>query len=455
MLAAPAFWLGAPGVYVLNAWILLTFVLTGLAMYALVRWLTRDNAAAIVSGVLFAFYPFRFERYGTTELLFVFWMPLALLALHRTIYGGRLRHGLMTGGAVAGQLLSSAYLGLFLTAYLVPLTGALALACRGAGRAIRPLVAGTLLASALVLPIVVPHLQARNVIGERRFSEVERYSSVPRDYLVVDSSRPAWAGVLETEPPGSEHSFPGLLIVVLALVALVPPLSAPRIAYALGLVFAFEASLGAHGYVFPFLYRVLLPFRGLRCPGRFSICVGLSLAVLAGYGVARLNARIGRSSLKYLLAISVCTVGLFESRSVLSLDRVPDPDPVYRWFDGREPSVIAELPAVGIEPQWELEARYTYRSTFHWQRIVNGYSGVIPAPYVAFMQAMAAFPDAESMRVLRAHGTEYVVVHEESYGRAAYARLVEAIDRRKDLREVAAVSRGGYEARIYRLSGAP
>ena len=71
--------------------------------------------------------------------------------------------------------------------------------------------------------------------------------------------------------------------------------------------------------------------------------------------------------------------------------------------------------------------------------------------YYEFKRSMATFPDEASMRLLRDRGTNYVLLHEEFYGREAYRNVVRAIDARSDLQEKARAVTGGYEARIYQL----
>jgi hypothetical protein len=137
---------------------------------------------------------------------------------------------------------------------------------------------------------------------------------------------------------------------------------------------------------------------------------------------------------------------LLESRSMLSLEHVAPPHAVYHWFEGRPPGVLAELPA-----EDRLDAQYTYLSTVHWQRIVNGYSGVAPPAYETFRQSMTMFPDDSSIQLLRSREVDYVLLHEEYYGRPAYRRVLEVLDRRADLRECARGVTDGYEARIYQL----
>jgi len=425
--------------------LLSTFVLAGVAMYGLVRSLTGQRPAAWVAGVAFAFYPFRFQH-PQMELMWVCWMPLALWAVHRTLARGRWRDGLMAGGAFAAQMMSCVYFGLFLAAYLVPVGGVLAIGSRRLAHAVKPLAAGAVLATVLLVPMLLPYVYTRQALGDRSPAEVQAFSSKPQDYLVAPRTNTVWGELLGRGPHGPEDSFPGVIIVVLALVALWPPLSVPRMAYAVGLIVAFDVSLGSNGHIFPVLYREIVPFRGLRAPGRMSMFVGLSLAVLGGYGMARVTAHVRRGWLTYLVAAVVSVAMLVESRSVITLERVPPTHDVYRWFDGRPSKVLAELPA-----EENQEALYTYLSTVHWQRILNGYSGAAPLSYYEFKRSMATFPDEASMRLLRDRGTDYVLLHEEFYGREAYRRVVAVVDARSDLRENARAVTGGYEARIYEL----
>ena len=447
LLTAPFFWLGIAGVPLYNATVLVTFTLSGLAMYLLVRSLTSQPAASVVAGLAFAFYPFRFQHFHHAELLWVCWTPLALWAVHRTLASGRWRDGLAAGGAFAAQMASCVYFGLFLAAYLVPVGGTLAVAAGRLKRAIVPLAAGALLAAVVLVPLLLPYANVRRELGERSPAEIEAFSSRPQDFLTAQQANVTWGRALGSGTHGPEDAFPGMLIVVLALVGLWPPLSAPRVAYAVGLVFAFDVSLGSHGHVFPVLYRALMPFRGLRAPGRMSMFVGLSLAVLAGYGLARLTAPVRRVWVRYLIAALASAILLTEARTTMTLVPVPPPHDVYRWFEGRPAGVLAELPATE-----DQEALFTYYSTVHWQRLINGYSGVVPPLHEAFKRSMATFPDEQSVQLLRDRGADFVLVHEEYYGRAAYRKVVEAIAVRSDLLERARAETAGYEARLYQLA---
>jgi hypothetical protein len=450
--AAPFVWLGVPVLVLYNVLMFATFVLTGVAMFHLVRSLTREVPAAVVSGIAFAFYPFRFEHYSHLELQMTMWIPVVLWCLHRTIARTRVRDGIATGLAVAGQVLSSLYFGIYLVAWLAPIAAVLALGARSVGRSVKPLLVGGAVAALLAMPIALPYLANRQAFGERDRVAVESYSATPRSYLSAHPSSALYGRVLDRHRQPERDLFPGVFVVALALVALVPPVSVSRMAYAAALAFAFEASLGMNGFVYGILYELLVPFRGLRVAARFSIFVGASLAVLAGYGVARLTAHT-RPPLRFVLTAALAVAVMIDYRPALDLQPVPlHPPGVYAWFEGRPPSVIAEIPVPPREGDFWTGARYMYFSTFHWNTLLNGDSGFHPPSFREFVERCRTFPDDASLALLKARGAAYVIVHEDGYAsRPSYHRTIERIDRRQDLREVRRAGQPGSEARVYEI----
>ncbi|MGE5361876.1 MAG: glycosyltransferase family 39 protein, partial [Bacteroidales bacterium] len=454
LVAAPFIWLGASPVRVYNLWFMATFVLSALAMYALVRALTGHRGAALVAAVAFAFYPFRFERYSTFEMQLSFWMPLALLAVHRAMATGRRRWGLLAGLAFAAQVYSCMYFAAFLVVFLVPLCFVLAWARGHLVRRLSPLLPGALLAAALIFPLALAYVSAREQFGGRDLGEVTYFSATAARYLVPSAANATWTTLWPDSARLAERDlFPGALIVVLALVAVWPPLSRSRAAYAVALLVAFDASLGVHGHVYPWLYGYAAPFRSIRVPARFSMLVGMALAVLAGYGAARVAGRPKSRAAAWVLVAAMCATVCVESRPVLAFQEPCRLHAIYSWFHGRPTSVIAELPAPGrVAERLFEDVRYQYWSTFHWNKLVNGYSGILPRMYLTFSAQMTEFPDDASLAVLKQRGVEYVVVHEEFYDdRALYRRVVGASARRADLVEAARAVDRGTEARIYRV----
>ena len=109
------------------------------------------------------------------------------------------------------------------------------------------------------------------------------------------------------------------------------------------------------------------------------------------------------------------------------------PPPVYADIvrdRGDSPTaVIFEFPTGHME-----DPEYLYYSTFHWQYLVNGYSGFFPPSYLKVVRAVANFPDASSFDAIKSHGARYVIVHGEWLYGARYEELIAELDRRPDLK---------------------
>jgi hypothetical protein len=449
---APLVWLGVHPLVAYNILFLSGFVLSGAAMFLLVRSLTGHTGAALLAGCVFAFLPYRYMHYSHVELQMAQWMPLCLWALHRTIRTGTLRDGLLTGVFFALQTLSSLYYGVFFATYLA-LVGTVILAAAGRERlraALRPLAAGAALALLLTGPFVVPYFSAREAVGERRTEEIEIYSATPQNYLAA----PYWNERfgLETHKRGGPERelFQGFAAPIVAVVGLWPPLSAARIAYALGLITAFETSLGYNGLAYPWLHEYVLPYRGLRVPSRMSIVVGLSLAILVGFGAARI-AGLHRPRVTSAALVLLGAGMLLEYQTEVRLRPVwPYPPPVYEAVRSDPPSVLLELPLV--DPDTVLEPIYMYFSTFHWQKLVNGYSGFSPPSHMEALGWMTTFPDDRTMEAVRLRGVDFIVVHGAFYRQLdEYERVVNGLDARSDVSLVGRTKWRERETRVYRV----
>ena len=204
--------------------------------------------------------------------------------------------------------------------------------------------------------------------------------------------------------------FPGFVAVLLALVGVFSPRNgsrqtththdrmlsedgAARLAYALGLLLAFDVSLGFNGIVYRGLYDYFLPFRALRIPARMGLMVGFSLAVLAGYGAARITDRLRSEKARRVALTLIGVLMLVEYASTpLPLWAAPRHPPesyadLVRDAGDGPTSVIFEFPTGAME-----DPEYLYYSTFHWQHLVNGYSGFFPPSYVKIVNAVRGFP---------------------------------------------------------------
>ena len=91
-------------------------------------------------------------------------------------------------------------------------------------------------------------------------------------------------------------------------------------------------------------------------------------------------------------------------------------------------AVLFEFPTLATS-----DPAYLYYSTFHWQYLINGYSGFFPPSYVKLVRGTRNFPDQPSIDAIKSHGVRYVVIHGEYLKGDRYATLLPQLDRRPDM----------------------
>jgi len=441
--------LGGHPVYVYNLVLVLSFVASGLAIYVLVEQLTGSPASAFVSALLFGFYPYRFEHYSHFELQMTYCMPLALLALHRLASTPRVRDGIGAGLLAAGQLYCSLYYAVFFTLYAAVVFSIESLLRRTSiRRLLVPAIAGGVIALALAWPLARTYSAAR--LGDRDPETVAYYSATAADYLRAHPRSAMWG---ERSLPGRQPEralFPGVMILALAALALIPPLGLTRVVYAVGLVFAFEISRGFNSVFYPVLYEWLPFVRGLRVPARCSVLVGLSLAVLAGFAVRRLVS--GRSPAIAAAIVGALSVAIaLDLRPLLRL--VPvwlEPPPIYSTVSGDPNAVLAEFPLGGVPRAFTPNVPYLYFSLWHWTNMVNGYSGHTPPDQDDFEKSIGPFPGGNTLDALRARGVTHVTVNCALYNDGC-GTLLDRVQAQPRLKLLISSKWNGHPVRLYEL----
>ncbi|HMF97964.1 MAG TPA: glycosyltransferase family 39 protein, partial [Vicinamibacterales bacterium] len=274
-IVAPLHWLGVGPILIYNLVFLSGFAMSGVGVALLVRRLTGNAGAAILAGIVFAFPPYRIDHYAHLQLQQTQFIPLAMLAFHQLLDTNRLRDGVWLGVCVACQMLSCMYYGLFLIPYMTIVCGTLLIARREMPqrRLIALAVAGAIVVVAMI-PVGRAYMAARSVVGERARAEVAYGSATWRNYLAPPEVNAVYGKVFARFMEPERRLFPGFVAIALAIVGLWPPLSPTRIAYGLGLLLAFDVSLGLNGLIYRGLYDYFLPFKALRIPARMGLMVG-------------------------------------------------------------------------------------------------------------------------------------------------------------------------------------
>jgi hypothetical protein len=456
LIATPLLKAGMKPLVVMNLMLLAGIVTSGAGMYLLARRLTGHTAAAVLAAMIYSFAPYRADHIMHLELQWAVWIPLTLWAFHRTLSEGRARDGVLTGVFLICQLLSSIYYALFLVASLA-IAGVMTLFL-WRSRLTRPVIAGFAVGAVLLVMVAVPysHPYRENAkeLGHRPASEIVLYSATPASYLAVTPDNAMLGPWTGRWSPSETRLFPGMIAVLLAALALVPPVCAVRWLYVAVLVFAIECSFGLNGRLYPLLHDWLTPFKGLRAPGRFGILVLLGVSVLAAYGVARVLSRTPASWRRPLVLLLGGVMMLEYQTAPAYMETLPvNPPDVYRWL-AREPrgTVTIEYPLPRPEAVPLNDPLYMYFSTMHWQPLLNGYSGHYPVSYIDLLKSQRTFPDDASMAVLRARGVKAIIVHANGYHlQRMFEDATKGLEARSDVRLMGIWKDHRGEARAYKF----
>jgi hypothetical protein len=454
-LLAPLFWLHVSPVVIYNTALFAALTLSGFFMFLFARLVTGSVPGALAAGMIYGYAPYRFEQYIHLEMQMVFWIPLAMLMVHRVVAGARLRDGAVLGLTLAAQLLSGVYGALYFFVSLAVFVPALVVAAgaRRIGRLLVPGAAAGLVAAILILPYASEYTVAAAVAGPRPTREIQHYGASLASYVAAPSINRLYGW---TSRFGGEelNLFPGVAAVALAAVGVAGAIvrrSRVPFAYMALFAFAIEASRGLDGILFPLLFRYLPPIQAMRVPSRFALLVNMALAMLAAFGLADVLRPL---SLRRRRAIGTLVVAvlLIEYASAPVLAAVPRPSLADRWLAGQPRGVLVELPLPRPEAMWPNdESLFMYLGMVHWLPMVNGYSGFFPASYLELVNVMETFPDERSLAYLRSRGVTYVLLRENFYDAARWKDVGERIERLPGVRLLAGFPAPGNE-RLYTLT---
>lgn len=450
---APFRYLGLNPTIVYNIALLAGFVTSGLAMFVLVRSLTGRAEAGMVSALIFTLAPYRLDHLDHLEMQMAAWMPASLWLWHRAVDRGTAGDAAGAAGSVALQWLSCIYYGLL----FAPMLGAM-IAIEGVGVARdrrRPVLAGLAVAALAGVVVIalysMPYLANRDATGDRDAASVSTYSATLSSYIGVAPHNKLYGPSL-SRFGGAEHRlFPGLTAIALAALGLFAgPWDRRRWGYLAAGVLAVDLSLGANGIIFPLLREWVMPYRGLRAPGRAGVMSLLVVSVFAGFGMSFLAARLGHARRAAVLAVVLGAVMLVEYRHQPDLWEAPAPTvaPELGLVRGH---VVAEMPIAPPERfDLSVDASYMVERIGTWPRLINGYSGFHPDHYRVMADRVRAFPDERSIRELARLGAQVVTVHEQWY-RDRYAAIVSDLQSRTDVERAGEYGEAGKRVAVFQI----
>jgi hypothetical protein len=434
--AAPLIWLGVSKVATYNLVLLLSIALSGWAMWRYALYLTGSQGGAILAGITFAFVPFRFDHFHHLELQATIFLPLTLLYFERALDSGSRRDSWLMAASFVAQVYSCIYYSIFLATALTPIA-AIRIWRLPADKRItllREIAPAAVAALLLVAPYGYAYALNRATLGERLDRDILLYSATLWNYLATTPANVVHGEWSSGYGQSERFLFPGVLSLLLMIAGVITIDRRRASLMAMGGI-AFIISLGLNSPFYEPLRMIFFAYRGLRAPARASILLYLAIAALGAYGWARLVR--GRSKpLQAAAAIVMAAALLLEYRTTLDqwLTLPKHPPEVYRWLAMQPRAVVAEVPFSRADSLHSIpDGLYMFYSTWHWQPIVNGYSGFYPKTFIELAEQTEWFPDEHSIAYLKGRGVDLLVVHGGLLGPEKFGEMTASLLERPDI----------------------
>ena len=192
---APFIWAGVSPVTTYNVLLLLSIALSGWAMWRYAFYLTGNNGASILAGIVFAFVPYRFDHMHHLELQATIFLPLTLLYFERTLETGSRREAWLMMASYVAEVFSCIYYSIFLATALVPIAAARLwkMPADARRRVSRVTIPAAIVGLFVVAPYGYAYTLNRMTLGDRLESDIRLYSAtlaqLPRDHVSERDAR--------------------------------------------------------------------------------------------------------------------------------------------------------------------------------------------------------------------------------------------------------------------------
>ena len=426
VMAVPLYWAGVSPVAAFNIILIVGLALTGWATAIVMHRWTGNWLAAIVSGSLIAFNASTLSRLVHIQAMHLEFFPFMLAAIDQLLRQPRAKAALAVAGWFVLEALTSMYFLVFIA------IAALAAVAVRPGEWLKENRAAFLkygalaavVALVLLTPFLLPYYHARQEQQHftRDISEVARYSAHWKNYL-------ASAGTLHMETFGwskgyatADFLFPGFMAITLTLISLISLTAVKdrraRMALAFGVV-SFALSFGPAFPLYSAIYHAFPLLQAIRGAARFGQMALASIAILSGFGLAWLAAKMPRQAGLALGIAAFVVVNAEAWRAPIGYCGTPENKtcqeftaiaPIFTTLDRPDVKAIVVFPFYPAGSSIQYNARYMLQSTAHWKPLLNGYSGYMPVSTIEHGERIRDFPSDASIVYLKSIGVTHALV---------------------------------------------
>ena len=413
----------------------------GFTMFLLAREVTQSDRASFVAGMVCAFWPFILSHQDHPNLIFIGWIPLALIYLRRMFANGRIQDGLL----VALFLILTGITRLQVLIMAAPLVGLYVLFILLFDKATRTRHIAKMLLMIMVvvglclLPLVAPLIasQISRTYPQDLFVDEELYVTDLLGFIVPSRYHPLWgeqafgwtwqlAGNMSYVP------FLGFTTLVLSVIGTVGAWRKARF-WTLAALFYAVLALGPYLIVNGRLTTIPLPYalieewlivEVIRHPERLNVMLSIPMAILVGLGATVLFSKPRLLAHRNLVTAGLCLlIGLEYIISFPTLE-LSTPEWYAKLAQESGEFAILDIP---MHMRFIYDKQYMYYQATHNRPIIEGHVSRPPREAFDFIESIPILQSireqrnppqdigdvSNQLRILDEAGVRYLVLHKK------------------------------------------
>lgn len=422
-----------------NLVVIFSFIMSGIGMYCLARYLIKSRLAAFIAGCIYTFCPFHFAHgLGHLQLIAMEWIPFYILYMIKTHREGGWKNGVLGGVFLILTSLCSwyymIYSGFITLIYLIYhlVANRASIINKKFGRDFLILCVTFFVFMAPLLGPMLYTKMTQEFVGEHN---PEIWSADLTSFFVpsgISTYGKAWFTPVWSKWIGNtaeNSNYIGYVVLVLSIFALIKCRDARF--WGIVALFAFIMALGPYLRVMGKQYRLVpLPYHLLHryvpifsftgVPERFDIMIKFSLAIMVGYAVSWVYNRLGGVRIRYVFAVLVSVLIIMEYLAVPFVQNRVEVSQFYREM-ARDEEVygVMDIPSGAVT---------LYLATIHGKPLVGGYVSRPSQEALDFLKETPVIKDlmgegkteSEDMpgtarEIFLTHNIRYVITHNDVY----------------------------------------
>ncbi|MFH1900155.1 MAG: hypothetical protein ABIJ83_02710 [Patescibacteria group bacterium] len=453
--AWPLFLLLKNIVLVFNVISLLSFAVSGLGMYLLAYYLSKNKLASLVAGFIYAFAPFKLHHQEHINLSGM-WLPYFFLYLEKFFDKQTWKNTWLLFITTIIVFLNAMQYFLFLPIVIILffLKNILTKQFVFNKNVLAKFFVFGLFFLVIAVPLYIPYLQVKHELGfERSILTVEGLSPDLIDYFISPFVYKYFYPVFFGEWAVG-FGWLVLLLLIIASMSIYRRIHRMKeknsiiIYYFIGLI-AFLFSFGyfiqltradPSGLIGPwaFFYHFIPGFDGVRAVGRYSIFLLLSAGVIIAIGLSELfKQKIQDYGKKFFLTLVIIVLMLAEFSYVQPTKYIPvskAAPAVYNWIKTQsDDNIYLEMPSGGDYLWNNYDAFYIFYSRNHFKKIINGYSGYTPIEYEELSKQLMHF-NIDDINLIADYGVTHIIFHFDYYPMKFKEQTMAGLDKSKKVK---------------------